>query len=371
MDAHLAATEADRNVSDVATLFGDLWVLLRDEAAGVNAERAWNVTYLVMKSTAGAVTAALKCGLAPRLLELLRSCPLEQIKPYHTNCLFSLSFKATAEDANALVAAGAVPIAVRLPDHSDSLCVSNAATFLQNVLFHTWGTADDGLPHPHFGTYVDAGADKVMLALFRKATRNAYQKNTAAVALCQLYKNKALPADWGDVCQQMIALVDGDNERARSNSLNALQCIVTVQGLLSLNIALKLDCFFSANNNLFCGEIVLAKLKAHCRGSNSMLTRPSLVILTRLHEAGTEQVQAAVRAAVDMEWLGELCCNGDAGVQGAAKKLFVVVEGEGGYEGKKYMGLLQKRLHSGVSSLSGSGYGSVCCLCIFSIVDRV
>jgi hypothetical protein len=63
-----------------------------------------------------------------------------------------------------------------------------------------------------------------------------------------------------------------------------------------------------------------------------------------------------------MERLSELCCNGDADVQGAAKKLFFVVGGEGSYEGKKYIGLLRRRLHEAVGSDQGSGYESVGCL---------
>jgi hypothetical protein len=141
-----------------------------------------------------------------------------------------------------------------------------------------------------------------------------------------------------------------------------LLCIVTDKGLLALPIALHLSLFFSANHRFFISEAFLAMLKAHCSGTDNELIARSLVILKRLHEAGTAQVQAAVRAAVDMERLGELCCNRDAGVQGAAKKLFVVVEGEGSYDGKKYMGVLQKRLHEAVGSEQGSGYESVGCV---------
>jgi hypothetical protein len=186
--------------------------------------------------------------------------------------------------------------------------------------------------------------------------------------LCRLYKNKALPDDWEDVCQQMIALVDGDDANAQETSLRALQCMVTDQGLLSLPIVLHLRFIFPANHRFFSGDAFLAKLKAHCRGTNDTLIGYSLVILVRLYEAGTEQVQAAVRAAVDMERLSELCCNKDTDVQGAAKKLFVVMEGEGSYEGKKYMGLLRRRLHEAVLSEQGRGSESVCCLCVLSIV---
>jgi hypothetical protein len=310
----------------------------------------------------------MECGLATRLLELLRSSPLEHIKSCHTLCLFSLSFKGTGEYANALVAAGAVPIAFQLLNHSTPLCVTNAVAFLSNVLFHTWGTGDDGLPHPLFGTYLAAGADKAMLALFRKPTSDAYQKSTAAEALCLLYKNKALPADWGDVCQQMIALVDGDDAWAQGVSLDFLQCIVTDQGLLSLPIALHLPFIFPANHRFFSGDVFLAKLKAHCHGAKDTLITRSLVILLRLHEAGTPKIQATVREAVDVERLTELCCIRCVDLHEAATKLFLRVEGEGSYEGNEYMGLLRRGLHEAVRSEEGSLYESVGCLCVLSVV---
>jgi hypothetical protein len=124
--------------------------------------------------------------------------------------------------------------------------------------------------------------------------------------------------------------------------------------------------FFIANHRFFSGDVFLAKLKAHCSGTDNALIAPSLVILRRLHEGGTAQVQAAVRAAVDLERLSELWRNGDAVVHWTAKKLGVLLEGEGSYDGKKYMGLLQKQLHEAVGNKQGSGYASIEYVCIVS-----
>jgi hypothetical protein len=120
--------------------------------------------------------------------------------------LFQMSRQATSADATALIAAGFIPVAVKLLAHSQPVCVTFTIGFLLKVLIATGGGADDGQCHPHFTTFVAAGADRALLAILQSQFATAFNKPPAAVALATLYKEKELPPAFDIVRAELVAI---------------------------------------------------------------------------------------------------------------------------------------------------------------------
>jgi hypothetical protein len=231
MDAYVRRVTEHKTVWAAGTILADLQKQLVEGDDGTNGEAGWRIAAAVLRGADGAVAVARQCGLALVLLMRLRELKMELLTPCHTDALLALSFKATKADADALVAADAVPVGVRLLQHLQPECVTDGVVFLLNILAHGWGTFDDGHTHPHFASFMAAGADQALLTVVRTASSTHIQKSHAALALARLYKNKALPAAWSDVAAEVMRLVDGDDTWARTSSLCSLQGLVSVPGI--------------------------------------------------------------------------------------------------------------------------------------------
>jgi hypothetical protein len=230
---------------------------------GKSADHVWILARVVLERGVVTKSAAHQSGLQGKMLDSLRKWTLTTINRYHTQALWAISLSVTKPDVAALVNEGAVSVAVRLLDHSKSICVDNAVSFLTNIVTHSRGTDMDGLPHPHFADFVVASADKALRSIFDSRRSNTFQRSRSTVALCSLYKNRALPAGFDSVCEQLIKHLESQDAWERKEGLRSLTAIAHVtanvhflrQSIVAVFLRLVLLAahdFCSLSFSLFC-----------------------------------------------------------------------------------------------------------------------
>jgi hypothetical protein len=169
------------NVTDVVTLLGDLRVILRDDPLAASREDAWRIIEYVLENATGSPAVALEYGLATLILQNLRETPLSLFRPCHAAALAALSRHATSHGIDALLATDAVHVAVRLIHHANPDCALHAVDFLSQLLQRSAKSLDERECHPHFTTFLTAGADRALADILEKEV-NPFLKSRAATS---------------------------------------------------------------------------------------------------------------------------------------------------------------------------------------------
>jgi hypothetical protein len=180
------------------------------------------------------VDAAKDSGLDKRLLAELMQIAPEEINPVCTSCLSTLAFKVRQEGALRLIEGGAVPIAMRLLEHGNRICVTDGILVVMNLLLGTWGASGDDEGHERFGVFSEAGIDRGMRTVFGRRTADELQKRSIARALLLMYKNREIPKEYADVCEHVLELVTVESEFIGKSILEPLICVVGIAGVISL-----------------------------------------------------------------------------------------------------------------------------------------
>jgi hypothetical protein len=141
-----------------------------------------------------------------------------------------------------LVTENVIRIAVKLTDHSDNACVTNALLILCHVVVALWMTSTETSPHPLHDHRQMRAAERALFLRFRLFTPPE-QKMYIAITILHLYANRRLETDYYHIAQHAMELIDGSDEWAQGTVLVALRYIVNVDSV-------PFPCFNSTHSSL-------------------------------------------------------------------------------------------------------------------------
>jgi hypothetical protein len=131
-----------------------------------------------------------------------------------------------------LVLSGAIWVASRVLDGGDASFLQDAICLLFSLLRDTWGSEEDGHPHPLFDRTISDALDRLRQRLEVEPRLRGNKENYLVGALFLLYKNQAIPSQWKELCRTSTISARYVFRTEACSALHVFQCLLAVPGLL-------------------------------------------------------------------------------------------------------------------------------------------